>query len=254
MFKLTTNIMKEREQNGRSKPDFVARLSELKNAVAKDPNHESHQGLTEKIITAQGTIFFVAGFETTSNTLSTLCHSLATNPEVQQRAYEEVREVMERHGGKINHETIADMEYLEAVIMENLRMHTPVLAHIRTCKEDCEIAPGMLIKKGTIIELPIRASHYQPEFFPNPTKFEPERFLKENADQIIPYTFRAFGGGPRVCIGQRFALNEIKITASKLLSRFEIVESPGTRLNSQDGSWFLKVFEGLKVKLVKRQD
>ena len=52
----------------------------------------------------------------------------------------------------------------------------------------------MLIKKGTIIELPIRASHYQPEFFPNPTKFEPERFLKENADQIIPYTFRAFGG------------------------------------------------------------
>ena len=56
----------------------MARLSELKNAVAKDPNHESHQGLTEKIITAQGTIFFVAGFETTSNTLSTLCHRLVT--------------------------------------------------------------------------------------------------------------------------------------------------------------------------------
>ena len=52
----------------------MARLCELKNAVAKDPNHEHHQGLTEKIITAQGTIFFVAGFETTSNTLSTLCY------------------------------------------------------------------------------------------------------------------------------------------------------------------------------------
>ena len=53
---------------------------------------------------------------------------------------------MERHGGKINHETIADMEYLEAVVMENLRMHTPVLAHIRTCKEDCEVPdvrPGL---------------------------------------------------------------------------------------------------------------
>lgn len=57
-----------------------------------------------------------------------------------------------------------------------------------------QIAPGMLIKKGTVIELPITASHYQPEFFPNPTKFEPERFLKENADQIIPYTYRPFGG------------------------------------------------------------
>merc|ERR1719188_2876088 len=86
------------------------------------------------------------------------------------------------------------MEYLEAVIMENLRMHTPVLAHVRTCKEDVEIAPGMLIKKGFGIELPIRASHYHPEFFPNPTKFEPERFLKENADKIIPYTYRPFGG------------------------------------------------------------
>ena len=100
-------------------------------------------------------------------------------------------------------------------------MHTPVLAHIRTCKEDVEvrkvkqsslspkvfapsvrllnsnfaqIAPGMLIKKGFGIELPIRASHYHPEFFPNPTKFEPERFLKENADKIIPYTYRPFGG------------------------------------------------------------
>ena len=52
----------------------------------------------------------------------------------------------------------------------------------------------MLIKKGTSIELPIKASHYQPDFFPNPTKFEPERFLKENADQIIPYTYRPFGG------------------------------------------------------------
>ena len=71
--------------------------------------------------------------------LNPLPYSFAKNPEVQRRAYEEVKEVMERHGSKINHETIADMEYLEAVVMENLRMHTPVLAHIRTCKEDCEV-------------------------------------------------------------------------------------------------------------------
>ena len=63
-----------------------------------------------------------------------------------------------------------------------------------------------------------------------------------------------FSGGPRVCIGQRFALSEIKITAAKMLTKFEIVDSPGTRLESGFGSQFLKVFEGLKVKLVKRQD
>ena len=135
----------------------------------------------------------------------------------------------------------------------------------------------MLIKKGTSIELPIKASHYQPDFFPNPTKFEPERFLKENADQIIPYTYRPFGGreltdfsfwklnqeapwthhfsgGPRVCIGQRFALNEIKITIAKMLTKVEIVDSPGARLVARHGSQFLKVFEDLKIKFVKRQE
>ena len=77
LFPLLSTIRhhsQEREQQGKIGKDFVARLSELKSAVAKDPNHENHQGLTEKIITAQGTIFFVAGFETTSNTLSTLCY------------------------------------------------------------------------------------------------------------------------------------------------------------------------------------
>ena len=76
-MKFSTLDLQEREQKGLTTKDYVSRLSELKNAVAKDPNHESHQGLTEKIITAQGTIFFVAGFETTSNTLSTLCYRLA---------------------------------------------------------------------------------------------------------------------------------------------------------------------------------
>ena len=151
---------KEREQKGITSKDFIARLIELKNDIAKDPTHDSHQGLTEKIITAQGGVFFVAGFETAASTLSTLCHrfeqcnyspprpvlimyfalySFAKNPKVQRRAYEEVKEVAERHNGKINHETIAEMDYLEAVIMEDLRMHPPGNLHIRVCKEDCEV-------------------------------------------------------------------------------------------------------------------
>ena len=58
---------------------------------------------------------------------------------MQRRAYEEVKEVAERHNGKINHETIGEMDYLEAVIMENLRIHPPGTLQIRLCKEDCEV-------------------------------------------------------------------------------------------------------------------
>jgi cytochrome P450 len=112
---------------------------ELKKEVKLNPDAEFHRGLTDDIITAQGIIFFVAGFETTANTLSTLCHTFAKYPEVQNRVLDEVREVMARHDGKINHETIEEMEYLEATINENLRMNSPALLHIRVCSKDTEV-------------------------------------------------------------------------------------------------------------------
>ena len=87
----------------------------------------------------QGIIFFVAGFETTSNTLSTFSYNLAKNQDVQQRLYEEISEVMERFDGKINHETIEEMEYLEAALLENLRISTPLSVHGRICEKDCEV-------------------------------------------------------------------------------------------------------------------
>jgi cytochrome P450 len=112
---------------------------ELKKEVALNPHTEFHQGLNDDIITAQGIIFFVAGFETTANTMSTLCYSLAKWPEVQDRVYKEVNDVMDRHNGKINHETIEEMEYLEATINENLRLHSPVVVHLRVCNKDTEV-------------------------------------------------------------------------------------------------------------------
>ena len=112
---------------------------ELKKEVKQDPHAEFHRGLTDDIITSQGIIFFVAGFETTANTLSTLCHTFAKYPEVQDRVYEEVKDVMARHDGNINHETIEEMEYLEATISENLRMNPPALLHLRVCNKDTEV-------------------------------------------------------------------------------------------------------------------
>jgi cytochrome P450 len=135
-----------------------------------------------------------------------------------------------------------------------------------------KIAPGLVVKKGMWIELPITASHYDEDFFPNPTSFEPERFLKENANNIVPFTFRPFGGrytstvcifracvshffstgGPRVCIAQRFAINEIKITIAKLINQFKVVETENTKMNIPKGCIFLLDFVNLRVKFEKR--
>ena len=136
---------------------------------------------------------------------------------VQERVHAEVAEVLERSGGKINHESVEGMSYTEAVINEALRMYAPVTNFVRKCMKDCEvsfryltfcakffvckpvfsskqIAPGLLVKKGMQVLFPTSACHYCEDFYPEPERFNPERFLKENAENFDPANFRPFGG------------------------------------------------------------
>ena len=147
LWSLTKRIMDFRESQEMQGKDFISRLVELKREVAADPNSESHRQVVKTtevlcafhaasiadralncdIITAQGVIFFAAGFETTSSTLGTLTHTLATRPDVQERVYNEVMKAKEENGGKLNQDTMERLEYLEATVMENMRVHPPVL-------------------------------------------------------------------------------------------------------------------------------
>ena len=92
------------------------------------------------------------------------------------------------------------------------------------------------------------------EFFPEPNSFQPERFLKENADKIVEFTWRPFGSGQRVCIGQRFAITEMKIFLAKFVSKFRIIEVPETKFNPSSGSPFLNLYDNVIVELVERQN
>jgi cytochrome P450 len=160
--------------------------------------------------------------------------------------------MLETTRGKIDHDSISQLHYLEATIYENLRMNGPANDNFRLCSKDVEVN-GIKFKKGTRVLIPSWPSHHNEEFFPEPEEFKPERFLKENASNIIPFTFRAFGGGNRACIGQRFAMNEMKICLAKLLNRFRIEMTPETKLEFHKGSLFMLVFDDVKVKFVARQ-
>ncbi len=92
------------------------------------------------------------------------------------------------------------MTYLDAAITENLRMYPPVTKINRECLEDAEVG-GMLIRKGTLVQVPIWAMHRDPDTYPDPDRFNPERFLEEAGGDGL--RFMAFGGGPRTCIGMR---------------------------------------------------
>lgn len=83
---------------------------------------------------------------------------------------------------------------------------------------------------GTLILLPIYALHHDPEFFPNPEKFDPERFNDKNKKEIKSYTYQPFGVGPRMCVGSRFAVMEIKLLFLHLLNEFEIMPTEKTKI------------------------
>ena len=110
------------------------------------------------------------------------------------------------------------------------------------------------MKKGMSIEMNSWAAHHCPEFFPEPNEFRPERFLKENSAQIINHTFRGFGGGQRVCIGQRFAMVEMKIAAAKLLQKFRFVATPSTKLEIFTGDIFMLGYPDFAFKVEERND
>ena len=101
--------------------------------------------------------------------------------------------------------------------------------------------------------MPMWPSHHNEEFFPEPEKFMPERFLKENANLIIPFTFRPFGGGNRGCIGQRFSMNVMLICMARLLSKFTFQTSSETNIEFNNGCFFILGFKDIILKLSERE-
>ena len=241
---MTHDIIEDRIKNNIDIGDFIDRLKQVKKKKLEPP-------LTDGMLDAQGIIFLTAGYDTTANTLGSMVYELAKNPDVQDRLLEEISSICES-SEKINHENIKDMHLLEAAIEETLRLRPAATEHDRVCTNDCEVN-GIKIPKGTKIQMPNLASHYNAEFFPEPHLFKLERFLKENSDQIIEYTWRPFGGGNRVCIGQRFAIMEMKLFMAKFITRFKIIAIPETKMKYSKGDLFMRMYPDMTVQLEERK-
>ncbi|EQB77918.1 cytochrome P450 3A7-like isoform 1 [Camelus ferus] len=174
--------------------------------------------LSDLELVAQGIIFIFAGYETTSNSLSLLVYELATHPDVQQKLQEEIDATFPNKAPP-TYDGLVQMEYLDMVVNELLRL-IPLAGRLeRVCKKDVELN-GVLIPKGTTVMVPVFILHHDPELWPEPEEFRPERFSKRNQDSINPYTYLPFGTGPRNCIGMRFAMMSMKLALVKVLQNF----------------------------------
>ena len=186
--------------------------------------------LSEDEVVANAILVLAAGYETTATLLTYASYSLAMNPEKQQKLRKEVLSAYEAAGNKINYEDLSTLKYLDSVICETLRLYSPVIRIERQCTEDYPLemdvegkTKKLLIKKGEVIRFPVYAIHHDPKYYPNPDKWEPERFMPENKHLLTPYTYLPFGGGPRNCIGMRFALMEAKLALAKSMLSLKFV-------------------------------
>lgn len=156
-------------------------------------------------LVAQCFLFFLAGFDTSSTALSFTAHELAVNADVQDKLYAEILETNAKlDGKKLTYDELQKMKYMDMVVTEGLRYWPPAGMTDRVCVKDYEYNDGEMhfkIGKGLAFWIPIYGLHHDPKYFPNPGKFDPERFSEENKANIIPGTYVPFGVGPRNCIG-----------------------------------------------------
>ncbi|KAK7863035.1 hypothetical protein R5R35_010777 [Gryllus longicercus] len=120
------------------------------------------------------------------------------------------------------------MKYLDSVIKESLRMYPPAVETARFCSADTTITSAsgdIVFPKGSDILIPIMGLHYDPQYWEDPNKFNPDRFNEDNQRKIQHFTYMPFGAGPRMCIGERLALLEMKMALVHLLARFELLAS-----------------------------
>ena len=188
----------------------------------------ANKHMTEDEMLAQALIFLLAGYETTASTLTYCTYELALQPKVQDRLCNEVKAALDSNG-EISYQELAKLPLLDAVLSETLRLHSPAIRLARLASTDYKLGDtGITLFKGQQVEIPIYAIHHAEEFYPEPFKFKPDRFMPENRHLIKPYTYLPFGGGPRNCIGMRFALLEAKLGLAHIVTQYKFFRSEHT--------------------------
>lgn len=185
-----------------------------------------HPDLTDDEIVAQGIVFFVAGYDTSSTCLQFLFYLLATHPDKQERLYGEILKHI-REDKAVNYTNVGKIQYLESCIYETLRLYPPVPVFARKAKEERTIR-GVTIPAGCSVGAPVASILRNPLYFDQPDDFIPERF--QDPDHLVPTMLKnmPFGLGPRRCVGMSLALFEIKLAIVSVLRHFRFVRDKDT--------------------------
>jgi cytochrome P450 len=207
--KIIYRIIGERRESGRDAGDLLSML-----LAARD---EDGSRMTDKQLRDESTTLFLAGHETTANALSWTWWLLAQNPAAEKKLHAELYNVL---GGRApTLDDVAQLKYTENVLTESLRLYPPAWGTARVAIDEHEIG-GYKVPKGTGISLSQWVMHRDPRWFERAEEFLPERWEDGLAKRLPRFAYFPFGGGPRQCIGNTFALMEATLVLATIAQRF----------------------------------
>jgi len=242
--KLMREIIRQRRATGESSSDLLSML------LAAEDETGDGQGMDDEQVRDEAMTAFTAAFHASSMALTWTWYLLATHPDVFHRVVEEVDATLQGRPA-----TFADLDrlvYTQAVLKESLRLYPPAWAlFCRQAQEDLELGGYRVPRRSWVFVFPY-VIHRDARFFPDPLRFDPERFSAARAQEILPYAYIPFGAGPRACIGSAFAMVEMTLIVATVLQHYLVELSPAHAAVRPNALLALRPHPGLELGLHAR--
>lgn len=233
-------LVQARRASGEDTGDLLSML-----LMAEDDNGV---GMSDEQVRNEALTLVLAGHETTANALTWTLYLLSQHPQIVEQLEAEIDSVL---SGRLP--TLADLKqltYTEQVIKEGMRVYPPVWSVARQAKEATELG-GYPIRKYATAVIPIWSVHHDERWFPQAATFDPERWSDEREATVPRYAYLPFGGGPRICIGNAFAMMEAQLLLASIVQRFRLSHVEGHRVEPEP-LVTLRPRYGMQMKLERR--
>ncbi|EFN73381.1 Probable cytochrome P450 6a13 [Camponotus floridanus] len=250
IIRFVTEAMNYRETNNVIRHDFIDILREIKN----NPDKMDDIKITQNLVAAQAFIFFAAGFETSSTTMSHALYELALDQQIQDKLREEINQEYTKHGSNSSYENVRKMNYLDKIFKETLRKY-PVATHLMRHSTSSYTFGGSTVNipKNLKVFIPVFGIHRDRDIYPRPDVFDPERLNDEAIQTRHPMHYLPFDDGPRNCIGARFGIHQTKIGLIKILRNYKVEVCDKTQIPyiNNSKSLLLAPKDGIHLRIIK---
>ncbi|XP_070505329.1 probable cytochrome P450 6a14 [Chironomus tepperi] len=210
---IVDKMLQHRQENSVERTDFLNFMIHEK---------DSSRQLTRNEMASQTAVFLIAGHEVIVSLLSHCIYELSLRKDLQENARNSVKEVLNEFNGEFSYESVYKMNYIEQCILETTRKYFVAVSVRRVAARDYKIPnTDIILEKGTVVQVPVFAIHNDPDIYPEPDRWDPDRFLPENVENRHKFAFLGFGEGPRMCIGKRLGMTILKAILAKFLISYD---------------------------------